>query len=425
MADLQRVQADLGAMAAVGATEEGGVTRIAWTEAEREAHRLATQWMRAAGLEVWTDAVGNTFGRRAGREDALPTIMVGSHLDSVNNGGVLDGPLGFVAALETVRSLNERGLATRRPITLVIFASEEAVRFADTCMGSKTMTGQISRAELDALRDAQGTSAADAFRAVGFDPDRLDEARWDPARIAAYLELHIEQGKVLEKLSVPIGVVSAIAAATRYKVVLTGSADHSGATPMGARKDALAAAAEIVLGVERIASSEAGPTTVGTAGILKVKPGAMTVIPGEAELGIDIRDTVPEPKKLASDKIEAMMREVCERRGIGLLLEKLIEHVPGEMSPVVQQAVRSAAIALGYRYNDMVSAAGHDARIMSFVTQAGMIFVPSRDGISHNPKEWTDPEDILAGVEVLGEAVLELDSTREQPRHSSEVDRNG
>lgn len=409
MTDLHRIQRELAEFAAIGATPEGGVTRLPWTDVEREAHALAARRMAEAGLEVWGDSVGNTFGRRAGAESGAPAIAIGSHLDSVNNGGRLDGTLGFVGGLEAVRVLNARGVPTRHPIVLAVFAGEEAVRFADTCMGSKLLVGQLTRHQLDRLVDAQGVTAAEAMRRAGFDPDRLGEAVWRPEQIAAYLELHIEQGATLEQLGKRIGIVTAIAAATRYRAVLTGSADHSGATPMGARRDALAAAAEIVLGVERIAASEAGPTTVGTVGVLKIRPGAMTVIPGEAELGIDIRDVEPEPKSLASQKIEAMIEEVCARRNIGLELIKLLDDAPGAMSTAVQDAVKSAAERLGRGYHFMRSSAGHDARIISHLTQAGMIFVPSRGGISHSPKEYTEPEDIFAGVEVLREAVLELD----------------
>lgn len=408
MADLQRIQDNLRALAAIGATPEGGATRLAWSELELEAHRLAIQWMKEAGLEVWVDAVGNTFGRRAGSED-LPTIMVGSHLDTVNNGGNLDGPLGVIAGLELVRELNEKGLTTRHPITVVAFAAEEAVRFADTCMGSKIITGAMDRANLDKIKDSQGITGAEAMKLLGLDPDRIEEARWDLSKIAAYFELHVEQGLVLEKLGKQVGVVTAIAAATRYRATLSGSADHSGATPMGARKDALCAASEIVLGIERIASSEAGPTTVGTVGILKVQPGAMTIIPGQAELGIDIRDTVPEAKQIASEKIVAMIEDVCQRRSIGLNLVKLLDDVPAVMSPTVIGAIKNSAERLGYSYHLMPSAAGHDARIMGFVTKTGMVFVPSRAGISHSPKEWTDPEDILAGINVMVEAVQEAD----------------
>jgi len=408
MADLQRIQDNLMALAAIGATPEGGVTRLAWSELEREAHRLVIQWMKEAGLEVWEDPMGNTFGRRVGSED-LPTIMVGSHLDTVNNGGNLDGTLGVIAGLELVRELNKKRLITRHPITVVAFAAEEAVRFADTCMGSKIITGAMDREHLDKIKDEQGITGAEAMKLVGLDPDRIEEAQWDLAKIAAYFELHVEQGLVLEKLGKQVGVVTAIAAATRYRVTLTGSADHSGATPMGARKDALCAASEIVLGIERIASSEAGPTTVGTVGIMKVQPGAMTVIPGQVELGIDIRDTVPEAKQVASEKIVAMIEDVCRRRNIGLNLVKLLDDVPAVMSPTVIEAIKNSAERLGYSYHMMPSAAGHDARIMGFVTQTGMVFVPSRAGISHSPKEWTDPEDILAGINVMVEAVQEAD----------------
>lgn len=411
MANLDRIQSNLQALAAIGATPDGGATRLAWSELEREAHKLAVQWMEEAGLKVWSDTVGNSFGRREGSDPSLPTIMIGSHLDTVNNGGNLDGTIGVVGALEVVRELNAKGVVTKHPITVVAFAAEEAVRFADTCMGSKIITGAMGRKDLDRLKDAQGVTPAGAMKGCGLDPDRLQEARWDTSKIGAYLELHIEQGQVLEKLGKQVGVVTAIAAATRYKVLLKGSADHSGATPMGARKDALAAAAEIVLGVERIATSEAGSTTVGTVGILKVQPGAMTIIPGGAELGIDIRDTVPEGKKVASEKVEAMIREVCKRRNIELELIQLLDDVPAVMSPTVKEAVRSSAEKLGYSYNLMPSAAGHDARLMGFVTQTGMIFVPSRAGISHSPKEWSDPQDILAGIDVMVEAVQEADRT--------------
>ncbi len=316
MVSLERIQNDLRELSQVGATPEGGVTRLAWSEAERAAHGLAARWMGQAGLRVRVDSVGNSFGTRDSRDTSLPALMVGSHLDSVSNGGNFDGTLGFASALETVRTLNERGIATRHPITLAVWAGEEAPRFTDAVLGSKLAMGQMERAELDRLADAEGTTLAEAMRRLGFDPDRMGEARWDPSCLAAYLELHIEQGTVLERLGCKIGVVTAIAAATRYRVTLSGSADHSGATPMGARRDALAAAAEIVLGVERIAGVEAGPATVGTVGILKVKPGAMTVIPGWVELGIDVRDSDPAAKGLASDKVEAMIQAVCRRRGI-------------------------------------------------------------------------------------------------------------
>ena len=247
------------------------------------------------------------------------------------------------------------------------------------------------------------------MRSVGFDPARVGEAIWNPGSIACYLELHIEQSTILEGSESQIGVVTAIAAATRYRVTLNGVASHSGATPMGARKDALAAAAEIVLGVERIAAREAGPTTVGTVGILKVKPGAMTIVPGSAELGIDIRDTVPQDKRVAAEKVEAMIQEVGRERGIELVMERLLDDQPAPMAPFITGAVREAADRLGYVHRDMPSAAGHDARIMASITPAGMIFVPSKDGISHSPKEWTEPEDVLAGIATQVEAVLSLD----------------
>jgi hydantoinase/carbamoylase family amidase len=413
---LERVREELGALAKIGATEEGGATRLAWTPEEREAHDLAAHWMREAGLKVWVDTAGNSFGRWEGQDAHAPTIMLGSHLDTVDNGGNFDGTLGFVSSLEAVRSLMEEGYSPLHPLTVAVFSAEEAARFADTCLGSKIITGRMDTEGLRLLKDRGGVTADEAMRSIGLDPDRVGEARWAPEQIAAYLELHIEQSTVLESLGAEIGVVTAIAAATRYRATLEGVASHSGATPMGGRKDALVAAAEIVLGVERIASQEAGPTTVGTVGTLTIRPGALTVVPGWAQLGIDIRDTVAADKRAAAERVEAMIRDVCDRRSIALDLKLLLDDQPEQMSPLLQDAIRTAAEKLGYRNHSMPSAAGHDARIMASVTPSGLIFVPSRDGISHSPREWTAPEHVEAGVRTFKESVRVADGRLSEAR---------
>ena len=403
----ERIQRDLENLACFGRLKGGGVSRLAFTSADREARQYLRNALIQQGLSVTQDAVGNMRSRRCGKENLAP-VMTGSHLDSVPSGGTFDGTVGIVAALEVIRVLNEQGVETLRPIDIINFSAEESSRFGGSTLGSKAITGRLSPKQLHTYKDKDGLSLYEAMETFGLNPDRLESARIRPGEVYAFIETHIEQGRVLDSLGIPLGVVTSIAAPTRIKVYLVGRADHSGATPMDLRADALVAASEIILGVERIASSGAGSHTVGTVGYSHIEPGVLNVIPGQVELGIDIRDINKESKDLAVNKVISLMEDTGDRRGIQINYEITANETPVTLSAEIVDVLKRAAETLGYSYRLMPSGAGHDAMYMAEITNAGMIFVPSQEGISHNIAEYTPLEDIVKGTEVLLEAIVKL-----------------
>lgn len=404
---LERIQKDLERLASFGGLAGGGVSRLALTEEDKGAREYIQKALEGEGLQVVVDPFGNMRARRSGSRDLSP-VMMGSHLDTVPQGGRFDGTVGVVAALEVIRVLNELGLETARPVEVINFAVEESARFGVGTLGSKVMCGHVTAEKLKDWQDQQGISLYEALKKFGLNPDAISAARVKPGDIYAFIETHIEQGRVLEAEKIPIGVVSSIAAPTRLKVTVRGRADHSGATPMNLREDALAAAAEIILGVERITSREAGEHTVGTVGYARVFPGAMNVIPGLVELGIDIRDINKESKDLAVQKVLALLKHVAQKRNIQIEHGILGDENPVALSPKIIAVLERAAQALGYPYKVMPSGAGHDAMYMTELTQVGMIFIPSKEGVSHNPAEFSSWEDVARGAELLLETVLKL-----------------
>jgi hydantoinase/carbamoylase family amidase len=370
----------------------GGITREVYTPTYAAALERVAEWMCDVGLETRLDAVGNLFGAWAGSEPDAPRVLTGSHVDTTLNAGRYDGVVGVLGAIETVRLLREDGVTPRRSFELVAWAGEEP-RFGTGCVGSRAAAGRLDRADLDRLRDRDGISMAGALRAAGFDPDRLHEAEIDPATVHALVELHIEQGAVLEESGEPIGVVTAIAAPHDLRVTLRGAATHAGATPMRLRRDALAGAAEAMTALERIARGSASGTTVGTVGVLRVHPGAINVVPGEVELDADVRDADRAAREHVVEDWLAETRAIAERRGLTLDVAPIVEDEPVACDPLVVEA------AAGFRR--MTSGAYHDAMIMGARVPIGMIFVPSARGISHHPDEHTDPADIERGVRVL------------------------
>jgi N-carbamoyl-L-amino-acid hydrolase len=285
----ERIQNDLENLSRFGGLEGGGISRLAFTSADREARDYLRDSLALQGLGTVQDAMGNMRARRHGTRDLAP-VMIGSHLDSVPSGGCYDGAVGIVAALEVIRVLDDLGIETRRPIEVINFSAEESSRFGASTLGSKAMTGHLSQEHPHMYKDKDGVSLYEAMKLFGLNPDGLESVRIQPGDVYAFIEMHIEQGRVLESFGIPLGIVTSIAAPTRIRVFVIGRADHSGATPMDLRADALTAASEIILGVERIASVEAGPHTVGTVGYANAQPGVLNVIPGKVELGIDIRD---------------------------------------------------------------------------------------------------------------------------------------
>jgi len=403
-----RLLADLETFAAIGADPQGGVTRLAYSAVDLQARQRFLEQAGAAGLAPRIDAVGNIFARRAGREDGLAPVGFGSHLDSVPNGGRFDGPLGVLAALEVVRSLNDAGMTTRRPIDLICFAAEESGRFGLGTLGSKALVGRLTPDMLESLRDPQGQTLGQVLRACGFDSSRLDQARLRPGAYHAYLELHLEQGAVLESRGLPVGIVTGIAAPTRYRVTYTGRADHSGATPMDLRKDALVAAAELVLTVRTLTVAHGNSTTVGTVGILRVQPGAMNVIPGQVTMGIDIRDIEAEGKRRVAVQVRAAAERIARGAGLEVLIEPLTDDAPVPLPTRIRQISAATCRARGIPCMELPSGAGHDAMYMAEVTEVGMLFTRCREGISHNPAEYVSPEDVVAGATALAETTLRL-----------------
>lgn len=403
----ERIQNDLENLSRFGGLEGGGISRLAFTSADREARDYLRDSLALQGLGTVQDAMGNMRARRHGTRDLAP-VMIGSHLDSVPSGGCYDGAVGIVAALEVIRVLDDLGIETRRPIEVINFSAEESSRFGASTLGSKAMTGHLSQEHLHMYKDKDGVSLYEAMKLFGLNPDGLESVRIQPGDVYAFIEMHIEQGRVLESFGIPLGIVTSIAAPTRIRVFVIGRADHSGATPMDLRADALTAASEIILGVERIASVEAGPHTVGTVGYANAQPGVLNVIPGKVELGIDIRDIDKDSKDLAVRKIISLLEYVGNNRGVKVDYRILADETPVTLSGKIIGALEEAAQALGYPYRLMPSGAGHDAMYMAEVAETGMIFVPSREGISHNVAEYTDVEDIARGAELLLEAVLRL-----------------
>lgn len=388
-------------------------TRRAFSDEDRAARAWLAERMAEAGLDVAVDTAGNMIGRRAGRTTGAP-LMIGSHLDTVQEGGRFDGIAGVLAGLEVARCLAAAGHRLARPLEVVNFTCEEPSEFGLSTIGSRAMSGKLD-AELAArFRDAAGRSLAQAIDSVGGRAVRLDEARRAPGSIARYLELHIEQSASLDRAGVPVGVVTAIAAPTRFRITVRGRQDHAGGTPMAIRRDALAAAAEVVLAVERVAR-EVGRQMVGTVGTLEVRPNMVNIVPGEAWLLADFRGIEPDAIAETVRRFEAAATEVAARRDVTVEVTPLMREPPLRISPEMVEHAAAAAEAVGVPHQRLVSGASHDANHVATLCPAGMLFVPCRDGRSHCPEEWTEAADLAAGTRVLLELVLRLDRTLPEP----------
>jgi hydantoinase/carbamoylase family amidase len=386
-----------------------GVTRLAYSPLEREAHALFATWMTDAGCTVRVDAAGNTIATRPGRADG-PATGTGSHLDSVYEAGRFDGIAGTMAAVEVARMLAESAVDTELPLRFVAFAGEEGARFGQACCGSKLAAGLSSRGELDERHDRDGVTLAEAMVGVGLDPDRAAAEPWRPDEWSAFVELHIEQGRVLEDAKVDIGVVDLISGSTRLELAVDGQASHTGGTPMRGRSDALAAAAECVLVAEQLALDPRHRGTRATVGRLSVAPGSITTIPGTVTFSLDVRDVDADRQRRAALEIVARMQAICARRGTRLSARLLADTSPVVLPDWVRGEVTRTAAELGIPYRVLTSGASHDAQMVNRVTPTAMIFVPSRQGLSHVPQEWTDPAQLAVGTDLLCAALLRLDA---------------
>lgn len=388
---------------------ERGFNRLVFSDADWAACDYFAGLMREAGLAVRTDAWGNLIGRVEGEVPDAPAVATGSHLDTVPEGGNYDGGVGSVAGLGAIMRLKARG-PLRHPLELLVFRGEESSRFGIHTMGSKAMSGLASAEAWRTLKDRDGTPLPQVLAARGLDLARLPEAVRKPGELKAFVEVHIEQCFVLEEAGVPIGVVEAIAAPIRLKLTVEGTASHSGATPMGKRRDALVTAAHLVLAVEAEAKKRAERRIVGTVGILKTHPGALNVVPGRAELWVDVRGIDEASLAETAAAIGAAAERIAGREGTRVAVEPISSDAPVPMDPAVVAAIETACRRLGVPYRRMPSGAGHDAMNMARIAPAGMIFIPCRGGISHNPDEYAAPADIVRGMDVLTETLAALAS---------------
>ena len=395
--DGDRLLADLDALARIGRDPDGALNRIAYSAADQQGRGWVAEQMRAIGLRVRTDAAGNTIGLYAGTAE-LPPIALGSHTDTVPNGGAYDGALGVVAALACVRALHAAGRQLRHPLEVINFAAEEATMAGGTT-GSQAMAGLFNPALLvKAAWDGRPVRAH--LLAAGLDPASFTGARRAPGSLAAYLELHIEQGDVLTTAATPIGLVEGFVGIRRYAVAFAGAANHAGTTPMHRRQDALVAAAPFITFVRDLAVAH---NVVGTIGTLTVHPGAPNVIPGRVELIVETRGH----EETVLDQVEAVLAE--RARGAGAQFAPVVRKPPVQANAQLVGALAAACDALGLACIPLPSGAGHDAMCMATICPQAMIFVPSQGGVSHSPDEYTTPEDCVAGARVLLAGLLNVE----------------
>jgi N-carbamoyl-L-amino-acid hydrolase len=403
-----RLRKSLEALSQFGRNPEGGVSRVAWTTPDIEARRyVIDRLMARAGLKVRIDPAGSIYGRRDGKDASAPVILFGSHIDSVPKGGNFDGDVGSMAAIEIMRTLDEQKIETRHPLECVIWSNEEGVHYGRGLFGSRATVGEFEPGEFEE-RDETGVHIRDAVRSIGGDLTRIREALRKPGEIAAYLELHIEQGGLLDRAGVPIGVVEGIVGINRYQVRVKGFANHAGTTPMPERRDALVAASQLVIAVREETVRDPG-RQVGTVGKLSVAPGAPNIIPGEVELVIELRDLSLEKVETIFARIKARADEIARSSGTGIEIQRTSTHKPAPATGWVREVIEREAAALGLKTMTLPSGAGHDAQMLARIAPMGMIFVPSVKGISHSPQELTRWEDAANGCEVLFRTVLAID----------------
>ena len=374
------------------------LTRRYLTPEHAQAAELIMCRMREAGMTARLDAVGNVVGGFPGRRPGARRLILGSHLDTVRNAGKFDGALGVMLPIACLRSLHERGERLDYPIDVIAFGDEEGLRFQATLFGSRAVAGNLDPEMLQAV-DEDGMHLHDAMREFGLDPDAVRDAGYDRAEVAAYVEVHIEQGPVLEAEDLPVGVVTSIAGAVRLRVEVMGRAGHAGTVPMNLRRDALAAASEAVIAVERICLETHG--TVGTVGLLRTVSGAVNVIPGVVEFTIDVRGESDERRQVAQNRIDDALEEIASRRGVLFDCVPTLETGACQCSPWLMRRLGEAVEAEGFEVRRLPSGAGHDAMAMAHLTEIGMLFVRCKDGISHHPAESMTAADAEVAARVL------------------------
>jgi N-carbamoyl-L-amino-acid hydrolase len=398
-----RIQQHIAELSKFGTNPEGGVSRVAFSDADIAGRDYIRKLMQEAGLAVRIDAAGNILGRRDGANSKLAPIMIGSHSDSVPGGGNYDGDVGVIGAIEVAQTLNERGTRLKHPLEVVVFADEEG-----GTVGSMAMAGNLQPDALSIVSHS-GKTIRDGIRAIGGDPDRLGEARRKPGDLAAYIELHIEQGAILDESDIDIGVVEGIVGIRWWDVSIEGVPNHAGTTPMNRRRDAMLSAAEFVLAVNRVATSMEG-RQVATVGRIRAEPGAPNVIPGKVVLSLEIRDLDAAKIAAVYDAVRAEADKIASARQTPFTFAQLkVASKPAPTDERIRRIIAKVATSLNLSHRAMPSGAGHDAQEITNIAPTGMIFVPSVGGVSHSPKELTSQHDMANGANVLLQTVLAID----------------
>ncbi len=397
-----RLNTSLMLLSKFGRNTLGGVDRVAYSEADLQGREMAMRLMRSAGLAVRVDASGNIIGAREAGRPGLPVLALGSHIDSVPQGGNYDGDVGALGAIEVATTLLEQRIPTWHPMEFIIFANEEGGQ-----TGARAMAGRLAETDLDRV-SSSGKTLREGIAFIGGDPNRLDEVRRVAGDLKAYLELHIEQGPILDSEGIQIGVVEGIVGIHRWMVTVTGFSNHAGTTPMNRRQDALLAAAEFIQLVNRRVRSESG-RQVGTVGWMEVEPGAPNVVPGKVRLTVEMRDLDWPKIDRLFERIRFEAEEISDRARVQFAYEEIYDNPPRLTAPDLQERIRTSSQELGLSYKLMPSGAGHDAQSLSHIVPVGMIFVPSQNGISHSAEEFSTPEAITNGANVLLHTLLKLD----------------
>lgn len=408
MINSKRFEANFNAISEFGALKGGGLTRLAFSKEDLEARKFLINLIEKNGFKLKIDNVGNIYAiYDDGCEADAKPVCVGSHIDSVPNGGFYDGTLGVMAGLEALTAIKEAGIKLKRPLWLINFSCEESSRFKTATIGSKIISGKLGLQRLHELKDEDGISLFEAMSAAGFKPQNLDEAILKENSLHAYLELHIEQGPVLERSAISVGVVSGIAAPIRFEITIQGKADHSGATPMNMRSDALLAASHIIIAANKFAKSK--KTAVATVGYVHAKPGVLNVVPGEARLGVDLRDIDKKSLDELNLELRNFVGELSRELKFSYEIRELSSDEPVKLSKHAINLLEDEAKKLGIKTLTLPSGAGHDAmNLIKLANSVGMLFIPCIDGISHNTKEAINFKDAVSATKILTNALIRL-----------------
>ncbi len=405
--DQQRLNSEIETLAAISDAEPPAVTRIVFTPTDLKARAWVISLCKEAGLAVCQDAFGNIFARWNGSDSAAPAVGTGSHIDAIPNAGKYDGVVGVLGGLEAIRALHRSGFRPRHSIELLIFATEEPTRFGIGCLGSRLLSGTLSAEAAAKLKDRDGETVDEVRRKAGFDGN-LQDVKLPKGYYRGFVELHIEQGPLLERARISLGIVKSIAAPASLRISIEGAGGHAGGVLMPDRKDALCAAAELILAIEDAARSSGALDTVATVGVCDVFPGAVNSIPSRVRITLDIRDTDLTRRDGAMQTIEAASQKIEAKRQVSIQSEVLNADAPADCAPEVRAALSDSCREHGFPFLEMVSRAYHDSLFLSRIAPTGMLFIPCRNGYSHRPDEYATPEDIARGALVLAEALAKL-----------------